>query len=191
MKRVIYVWVASMLMLTSCVVGNRDVIHQERHVGEFHSISIDDVADVNIRPGESHKVVVITDENLQHYVLTKTRNNVLYISIKTKKGFVPTKLVVDVQLPELRSLDLNGVGEVKISDGSATDLSISLSGVGNIEARNYQIENVTIRHSGVGEATIWATNSLSGTLSGVGEIRYKGNPEVSVKVSGVGKVKKL
>jgi hypothetical protein len=191
MKRIIYVLIASVFMLTSCVVGDGDIIHQERHVRDFNGISIDDVGDVKIYPGESFKVVVITDDNLQRYVVTETKNNVLHISIKSRKGFVKTKLLIEVHLPELQSLNVNGVGDVRLSDGNATDLAISLSGVGNIDARNYQIENVSIKHSGVGEVKIWATNSLSGTLSGVGDICYKGNPAVSVKVSGVGKVKKL
>jgi len=191
MERIIFILITSVLILTSCTIGDGDVIRQERHVRGFDAISVDGVADVNIRPGEDYKVVVITDENLQYRILTETRNNVLYISIKSRKGFSSTKLVVDVHLPELQRLDLSGVGDVRIADGSATDLAISLSGVGNIDAQNYRIENVNIRHSGVGDVKIWATHTLDGTLSGVGNIRYKGNPTVSVKVSGIGKVREL
>ena len=191
MKRVIFILITSLFVLTACTIGDGDVVRQERHVSEFNGISVDGVANVNIRPGEDYKVIVITDDNLQHRVLTETRNNVLYISIKSWKGVRATKLVVDVHLPELQSLDLSGVGDVRIADGSATDLVISLSGVGDVDAQNYRVENVDIHHSGVGDMKIWATHSLVGTLSGVGDIRYKGNPTVSVKVSGVGKVREL
>jgi len=191
MKKIIFIWITSMFVLTSCVVGDGVIVRQERRVSDFNGISIEDVGDVNIRTGESYKVVVTTSDNLQHYVLTETRNNVLYISIKSKKGFVRAKFVIDVQLPELHSLNLSGVGDVRISEGSAAGLAITLSGVGAIDAQNYRIENATVRHSGVGEIKIWVTDSLSGSLSGVGNIRYKGNPAVSVNVSGVGKVSKL
>ena len=191
MKKIIFIWITSMFVLTSCVVGDGVIVRQERRVSDFNGISIEDVGDVNIRTGESYKVVVTTSDNLQHYVLTETRNNVLYISIKSKKGFVRAKFVIDVQLPELHSLNLSGVGDVRISEGSAAGLAITLSGVGAIDAQNYRIENATVRHSGVGEIKIWVTDSLSGSLSGVGNIRYKGNPVVSVNVSGVGKVSKL
>ena len=191
MKKIIFIWITSMFVLTSCVVGNGEIVRQERRVSDFNGISIEDVGDVNIRTGESYKVVVITDDNLQHYVLTEVRNNILYISIKSKKGLVRTKFVIDVQLPELHSLNLSGVGDVKISEGSAADLAITLSGVGDIDAQNYRIENATVRHSGVGDIKIWVSDSLNGSLSGVGNIRYKGNPAVSVNVSGVGKVSKL
>jgi hypothetical protein len=191
MKRIIFIWITSMFVLTSCVVGDGDIVLQERQVREFNGISLEDVGDVNIYPGENFKVVVTTDDNLQRYVVTETKNNILHISIKSKKMFARAKYTVDVCLPELHSLTSNGVGDVKIAEGSATDLAITLSGVGDIDAINYQIENVTINHSGVGDVKIWAAQSLSGTLSGVGNIRYKGNPTVSVKVSGVGKVKSL
>jgi len=191
MKRIIFVLITSLFVLTACTIGNGDVIRQERQVRGFNGLSVEGVADVNIRPGEDYKVVVITDENLQNRVITETRNNVLHISIKSRKGFNSTKLIVEVHIPELKSLDLSGVGDVLIADGSATDLSISLSGVGDINAQNYRIENGTIHHSGVGDVKIWATHSLGGTLSGVGNILYKGNPTVNVKVSGVGKVREL
>ena len=191
MKRFFFIWVASLLVLTSCVIGDGDIVRQERRVRDFNSISLEDVGDVHIRTGESYKVVVTTDDNLQNYVLTETKNNVLYIKVKSKKRIVRTKFKVDVCLPELHNLNLSGVGDVIIAEGSAAALTISLSGVGDIDARNYRLENVTVKHSGVGDVKIWVTESLSGTLSGVGDIRYKGNPTVNVKVSGVGKVSKL
>jgi len=191
MKKSVFVLFTSMLVLASCTIGNGDVVRQERQVRAFNGISVEGVADVNIQPGDDYKVVVITDENLQHRVITETRNNVLNISIKSRKGFNPTKLIIDIHLPELQSLNLSGVGDVRIADGSATDLAITLSGVGDINALNYRIENVFVKHSGVGDVKIWATHSLEGTLSGVGNIRYKGNPTVNVKVSGVGNVREL
>jgi hypothetical protein len=135
-------------------------------------------------------VVVTTDNNLQEFVLVEVKNDVVHINTKSNPNFRPTKLIVDVHLPELQSISLNGVGNVKLSDGNASDLKISLSGVGNIDAQNYQVENIVITQSGVGNSKIWATNSLSGTLSGVGNISYKGDPTITVNVSGVGKINK-
>ena len=191
MKKSVLVLITGVLVLTSCTIGNGDVIREERRISGFNSISVVGVANVNIRPGADYRVVVITDENVQSRVVTETRNNVLYINIKSKKGIKSNQLTVDVQLPELQSLNLIGVGDVSITNGSATDLAISLAGVGSINAQNYRVENVNIRHAGVGDVRIWATHSLDGALSGVGNIRYKGNPTVSVRVSGVGKVSAL
>ena len=194
-----------MLFLTSCVFdisgikGDGNVVSQERTASGFYGISIDGVANVNVRHGEDYRVVVTTDNNLQEFVFVEVKNGVLHINTKTKTktktntntNLKPTKFIVDVHLPELQSITLNGVGNVKLSEGNASDLKISLSGAGNIDAQNYQVENIFITQSGVGNSKIWATNSLSGALSGVGNISYKGNPTVNIKVSGVGKVNRL
>ncbi|MCL2289742.1 MAG: DUF2807 domain-containing protein [Bacteroidetes bacterium] len=192
MKRIVLLLFTSMLFLTACdKAGNGDVVSQERMANDFNGIVIDGVANVNVHSGEDYKVIVTTDINLQSKVLVEVKNNVLYIGTKSIKSFKPTKLIVDVHLPELQSINLKGVGNVKLSNGEASSLQISLSGAGGIDAQNYQVENVVINHSGVGDAKIWVTTSLSGTLSGVGDIYYKGNPIINVSVSGVGKLKKL
>ena len=171
--------------------GDGNIVSQERTASGFSGITVDWVANVNVYIGEDYKVVVTTDDNLQAIVLTEVENNILYITEESKMNSKPTKLIVDVYLPELKSIDLRGVGNVNLSNGNASDLEISLSGVGNIDAQNYQIQHVTINHSGVGNAKIWVTDSLKGSLSGVGKISYKGNPTIAVNVSGVGKVNKL
>jgi hypothetical protein len=182
---------ASVLFLTSCtgIKGNGNIVSQERAASGFYGLTIDGVGNVNVHPGEDYKLEVTTDDNLQEFVLVEVKNSVLHID--TKSNLRPTKLIIDVHLPDLQSVSINGVGNVKLSNGNASDLEISLSGVGNLDAQNYEVENVTIKQSGVGNSTVWATNSLNGTLSGVGNVRYKGNPTVNVNVSGVGKVNKL
>ena len=196
MKRVAFVLFTSMLFLASCIFpingikGDGNVVSQERTASGFYDISIDGAANVNVQHGEDYKVVVTTDNNLQEFVLVEVKNDVVHINTEPHTNLKPTKLIVDVHLPELQSISLKGVGNVKLFDGNASDLKISLSGVGNVDAQNYQVENVVITQSGVGNSKIWATNSLSGTLSGVGNISYKGNPAVNVNVSGVGKVNK-
>jgi len=193
MKRIVFVLLASMWFLTSCVgiKGSGNVVSQERVASDFYGLILSGVASVNVHPGEGYKVEVTTDDNLQEFILVEVKDSVLYITSKEHTNLRPTKLIVDVHLPELQSITLSGVGNVTVSNGSASNLKIVLTGVGNIDTQNYQVENVTIQNSGVGSAKIWATTSLSGTLSGVGSVSYKGTPEVSVSISGVGKVNKL
>ena len=196
MKRVVFVLFTSMLFLTSCffplngIKGDGNVVSQERTASGFYGISINGAANVNVQHGEDYKVVVTTDNNLQKFVLVEVKNDIVHINTEPNTNLKPTKLIVDVHLPELQSINLQGVGNVKLSEGTSSDLKITLSGVGNVDAQDFQVENVVITQSGVGNSKIWATNSLSGTLSGVGNISYKGNPTVNVNVSGVGKVNK-
>jgi len=193
MKRIVFLLGTSFLLFTSCdgIEGSGHVVSQERMAAGFQDLSVNGVANVQVQIGERYKVEVTTDDNLQDYVFVEVKNNVLHIDTKSEVHLRPTKLIIDVCMPALQSINLQGVGNVKLLNGNASDLAISLSGVGNIDAQNYQVQNVSINHSGVGKATIWATSSLNGTLSGVGSIQYKGDPEVHVQVSGIGKVNRL
>jgi hypothetical protein len=170
--------------------GNGNVISQERTAEGFNGITLDGVGNVNVHIGGNYRVVVITDSNLQDRVLTAVNGNTLRIT-QGSGSFNPTELTIDVYLPDLTNISLNGAGNFIINDGNASALTLSISGVGNINAQNFQVQNVVITHSGVGNVRIWATNSLNGTLSGVGTIRYKGNPTINVNRTGLGNISQL
>ena len=186
------VFLATMIMgfFTGCDIGNGNVIIQERTVEGFNGITLDGAGNVNIHTGENYKVVVTTDSNLQDRVLTTVNGNILFITQRSG-SFNAKELTIDVYLPELTSVSLNGAGNFTINSGNTLELTFSLSGAGNINAQNFQVHNVNITHSGVGNARIWATNSLNGTLSGVGNIRYRGNPTINVNRTGIGSITPL
>ncbi|MDR2602217.1 MAG: DUF2807 domain-containing protein [Spirochaetaceae bacterium] len=175
---------------TGCNIGDGNIISQERTVEGFNGVKLDGVGDVNVHTGENYKVVVTTDSNLQDRVLAAVNGNILCIDQKSGQ-FNAKELTIDVYLPKLSSISLNGTGNFTINSGNASELTFSLSGTGNIDAQNFQVQNINITHSGVGNAKIWATNSLNGTLSGVGDIRYKGNPIINVNKTGVGNITPL
>jgi hypothetical protein len=175
---------------TGCDIGNGNVIDQDRTVEGFNGIKLDGVGDVKVHTGENYRVVVTTDSNLQDRVLTTVNGNILRITQRSG-SFNATRLTIDVYLPELTSISLNGAGNFTVNSGDASELNLSLSGTGNINAQNFEVQNVTITHSGVGNARIWATNTLNGNLSGVGNILYKGNPTINVNRTGVGNFKPL
>ena len=171
--------------------GNKEIVTMEREVTPFHSVKLAGVGNVQISFSETPKVVVTTDSNLQEVVLVETKNEVLIITLESKKSIKPSKLELEVWLPKLQKVQISGVGDVNIAAGKAESLDITLSGVGSLKAAEYEVENVEIKLSGVGSASIWASQSLSGTLSGVGSLKYKGDPQMSVRNSGVGSVKKV
>ena len=145
---------------------------------------------VTVHTGENYMVVVTTDSNLHDRVLTAVNGNTLRITQRSG-SFNAKELTIDVYLPELTRISLNGAGNFTVNSGNASELTVSLFGTGNINAENFQVQNINIAHSGVGNAKIWAINSLNGTLSGVGNIRYRGSPTVNVNRTGVGDIKPL
>jgi len=183
---------------TGCKMGNGNVtsqertnlISQEKTAEGFNDIELDGVGNVNVYPGENYRVIVTTDSNLQDRVVTTVNGSTLQITQKSGP-FKSTELTIDVYLPELKSITLDGAGEFKINDGEAFELDLSLSGTGSIDAQYFKAQNITITHSGVGTSKIWATDTLNGNLSGVGKILYKGNPTIHVNKTGVGTIEPL
>ena len=183
--------VAFIGFLAACNIGSQGVTSQERPIAGFNAIILDGVGNMNIHPGENHKVVITTNSNLLERVVTTVNNNTLTVTQRRAGTFRASELTIDVYLPELKAVSLSGVGKITINGGNAAELTLSLSGTGSVDAQNFQVQNVSINHSGVGTARIWVTNSLTGTLSGVGNILYRGNPAINVNRTGIGRVEPL
>jgi len=179
------------LILIGDIRGNGSIESQERSVSNFHSVVLDGVGDVNIHFAENYRVVVTTDSNIQDIVVVRANGNDLHIETRQHTIFNTSKLVIDVYLPELRSIKLRGVGSITMYGGAASDLEMVLSGVGNIKAQNYNVENVNVTLSGVGDIKTWATKTLSGKISGVGDVYYRGTPAISVHTNITGSVKSM
>jgi len=183
---------------SGCHLGNGNVTSQERTnvISEektaegFNGITLIGVGNVNVHPGENYRVIVTTGSNLQDRVITTVDGKTLQITQKSG-SFNSTELTIDVYLPELKNITLDGAGKFKVHAGETSELDLSISGTGNIDAQNFQVQNITITHSGVGTSKIWATDTLNGNLSGVGKILYKGNPAIHVNKTGVGTIEPL
>ena len=190
-NRLFFAFLAILLLgfMSSCIVmPNSDVVSEERaRTGDFNIISSDGVGNINVHFGDNFRVIVTTNGNLQYRVLATVNNNTLRIT-QSPGRFDPTKLIVDVHLPELKSISLHGAGNITINNGSASEFNMALTGTGNIYAQNFQVQDLTITHSGVGTARIWATNSLRGNHSGVGNILYRGNPTKNIISTGIGNI---
>jgi hypothetical protein len=177
--------------LNDKINGNGNITSTDRTVTGFTGILLEGAGDINIHFSANFKVIVTTDSNIQDIVTIEVTNNLLYVDEKRGDGINPTKLVIDVYLPELENITLKGAGNIKIDNGNSSTLSLILSGAGNIEAQNYRIENVNVILSGTGNIKTWVTNNLSGNISGVGNIYYKGNPTKNVIITGIGNIKEL
>jgi len=188
-----------LILLSGCYIsinshkdGNGNVTSQERAIRNFDCVILNGIGDVNIHFDDYYRVEVITDSNIQDMIITKVNGNNLYIETANNFGFEPTKLIINVYLPELKNVKLKGVGNIVIANGKASHFEMELSGVGNIDAKNYNVENVNVSLSGVGDIKTWVTRKLTGKISGVGDVYYKGNPTIiDVDTNITGKVKKM
>jgi hypothetical protein len=187
----LFVIIAGLFISCYSFCGNGDIVSQERNIEGFNGVVLEGIGDINIHFSENYRVTVTTDSNIQNLVIAKANDTILYIDEKRVEGFRPTELIIDVYMPVIKSIVLKGVGNIHISNGNGSDLTIELSGVGNINAQNYQVENGIVKLTGVGDVKIWAAITLNGSLDGVGNISYKGNPTMNIRTKGFGKVEPI
>ena len=109
------------------VSGNGKVVKEERNLSGFHEIAVKNAIKLVITQGNTEKVVVETDENIQPYLVTEVVNGSLNIGMKGNINQVNT-LNVYVTAKELSSLESSSAAKI-ISEGSikAKDMTISSS----------------------------------------------------------------
>ena len=168
------------------------VLSRERELKDFYGVTLEGAGNVNIYLAEDYRVVVTTGNNNHDIITTKVHGNKLCIDEKRNRCGDSTKLTVDIYMPELNTVSLQGVGTIRIINGKTSNFEINLSGVGTIDAQNFEAEDVVVNLSGTGDIKTWASKSLSGKLSGIGDVMYKGMPEKrNVNRTGIGTVKTL
>ena len=206
-----------LLSMSSCIpdkiTGSGSITSENRTVSStsFTEIRIEGSMNVNVKQGDSVKIVARDYANLLPYLETRVSGNTLVIAYRDNTWLNNTQGEVTVTMPKLTNVELSGSGDVgtigafnftdlglSISgsgnfsfSGSAKNLNAKISGSGNVRAFDMPTENATVKISGSGNVQVNATRLLDATISGSGDIVYKGTPSVNTSVTGSGRVKKF
>ncbi|MGQ4650606.1 GIN domain-containing protein [Lyngbya aestuarii] len=194
----------------SGVRGSGIVKTESREAHEFSSISSKSVGRVTVQQTGKESLKITADDNILPLLESYVADNVLYLTIEKDANFNPTRPIeFVVEVKNLESLNINGVGTVEAKDiqgkrlsisldgvgsmtiaGSVDVLELTLSGVGSFHGEEFKTKQATVRNSGVGSAVVNVSENLDATVSGVGSVEYIGSPQVQKTVEGVGTVKK-
>ena len=206
-----------LLSMSSCIpdkiTGSGSITSENRTVSStsFTEIRIEGSMNVNVKQGDSVKIVARDYANLLPYLETRVSGNTLVIAYRDNAWLNNTQGEVTVTMPKLANVELSGSGDVgtigafnftdlglSISgsgnfsfSGSAKNLNAKISGSGDIRAFDMPTENATVKISGSGNIQVNVTRLLDATISGSGDIVYKGAPSVNTSVTGSGRVKKF
>lgn len=196
--------------LNPSIVGSRNVISQNRSGAVFHSISANGSFQVYIEQGSFYNISVRTDDNIMQYLETTVENGILNIGFRRGYNVSPSLTEVYVTTPSLRSVYLNGSGNVfgqnninadileLIINGSgniflngfADYLRVAVNGSGNIRTSGLNVRNADINITGSGNVEVAVANELNATITGSGDIYYSGNPRLSLNIAGSGRVRR-
>lgn len=153
--------------------GNGNVISEERSVGTFTGIELDNSVDVFITKGNSNTIVVKADENLLPIISTKVSDGVLEIS--TKKSFTRAeKLEVHVSMSSIDRINNSGSGNISCKGGiPGNNLHIHINGSGDLEG-DFDVKNMELKINGSGDAVISGVRGqLQIQISGSGDVEVE------------------
>jgi len=207
---------AAMALLLAGCDGARDdtdrgpPVSEHRDVGSFDSISLEGAARLEINIGEPMSVLVSGNQKAVARVETSVSGGTLRIKNKARDWVIRNnpRLTVQVTLPKLESLELEGGTDVSLAGLHGGDTTIKAAGAVNIEAHG-ELDELTVRLAGAGHADLSKLavtdakvtvdgvgsvivnprESLDATMNGVGAIFYTGSPrKVNTRMNGVGTI---
>lgn len=223
------------LAFTACekVRGEGPIVTENRNVSDFSGIDLRSEADLYYRAGPDYTVVVSGQQNVLDVLETYTSEGKLVIryrgdvrvrshdrlhiqvtapavnrlkvrgsgDIMTSGPLSPSRLDLDVdgsgdiRVSELAANHLDaevvGSGSIRVAGGTATDVETLISGSGDIDLAGVQASEATTVTSGSGDTRLHVTNRLKSTISGSGDVFYRGTPTIETHISGSGRVVKL
>lgn len=175
----------------SGIRGQGDIIQKELDVSDFDGFTLAINADVKVRSGASHEMVVKAQANIIDNIELKMNDGHLRITydrpISRSKG-----ITIYLTVPALDKVTVSGSGKIK---GEGTfknldDLALAVSGSGDIDLV-LQAREVKTSISGSGTLRLAGTaNRLAANVSGSGNVRAAELrvADAKISVSGSGNV---
>lgn len=124
--------------------GNGDITDQSREISAFTSVSSSNAIKVELIKGNTPKVVVRTDSNLQDHIKTEIKGSELKIYIK---GSIRkySEMTVFVTFTELDALKTSSASDMVCKDKiTANKFSARSSSASSIKLENLQAKNVEV-----------------------------------------------
>jgi hypothetical protein len=195
----------------SKIIGNGNIVTREISVQAFDALSATGVFELKLSQGNKEQLKIEADENLQELFEINSEGSNLKINMHKNVNFSSKKKIkVYVTFRNLKSMDLNMVGNVSTGDKlNFTNLKLDNSSVGSVDlditAQDLDIhnksvgtmtlsgkaQNAVIRHSGVGsfKATNLVVQTMDIEASGVGSADVNAEKQLKVRDSFLGRVR--
>ncbi len=155
---------------TESVIGNGNVVSEERSIGNFDELKVSSGIDVFIKQGSDVSLMLEADENLHEVIKTEIVDNTLKIYAEKKIRKARSKKVYLVY-ENLNSIRISSAGDVEGENTLKTEnLRIHLSSAGDLKL-DLQANQVECDISSAGDARLsGTTNTLNASLSSAGDL---------------------
>lgn len=150
--------------------GKGVMIEKNYLLGTFNKIELSLDAAIELTQGTQQAIRIKGQENILEILELEIQNNTLHIGFTKNCGSLSYQtLQIQITIPELKGIDINGNGTIKTMNNIDSDaLEFNISGSGSIQAG-------------------FVTNSLTGKISGSGNMFLSGDCTSSkIAISGSG-----
>lgn len=194
-----------------CINGSGNQNTMSFQVAPFTGINIVGAADVHVRYGTTQSVTVSGHQNILNELQNDVLGNTWQIELNNDHCYRDYNLTVDIEIPELEKLGIEGSGEIDVYafpnmtqldvtiDGSGevsimdaienvSELDISITGSGEYNGYLLKTDTCTIHLNGSGDCKTYVNDLLDVTISGSGVVKYKGSPTIQSNISGSGEI---
>ena len=194
MKWTLFIFILVSLTIQSCdedgfcVNGKGSRESDEFHVSEFEGVQLSCSADIYLRQGSNHEVIIKAQPNILDEMDLSVRNDILDIDvdrcIRDHK-----QIEVYITMPTLTYLNIEGSGDVVTdNDFEIDDLELNINGSGDMDL-SIEAEDVNIDIDGSGSIVLFGSGTtLDIKIDGSGDIKAFDFPvdDCSVHVEGSG-----
>lgn len=154
-----------------------DAVTNEFGVGDFKELTINGMVDVNIYRGDEYAVELIGDSDEKEKYRVYTRGDELIVEYKNERRFVwrkdlsLDKMKINIVMPELNKLEVNGAGTVTMQNFTEDDLDIEVNGAVELDA-NIHVRSLTVDLNGASELELEGDGTtLEANLAGASTLR--------------------
>ena len=158
------------------VRGSGNVVKQERDVGNFTGVSVSSGIDLTVKQGDKCALVIEADDNLQEYIISEVKENVLHIYVKRNTNIRESHgMDAHVTVSDLNKLSVSGGGDVQSLNIIKSDkLSIDVSGGGDLSF-DLTANQLDCDISGGGDISLdGGIGELDASISGGGDLQFEG-----------------
>ena len=169
--------------------GSGNLVTQEREVDSFVNIDAGGSFDVDVKVGPKTSVKLTFDDNIIDLIDTRVRGKTLHID-SDKSYSTDKRCKVEITVPLLESVSLNGSGDLDIQDLKGDLFECDVNGSGDVVATG-DVDELDVDIQGSGDVDVYAIEDFDGAVYGSGDIRYYGDPKhAHSHVAGSGSVRK-
>ena len=172
------------------IVGSGNLVTQQKDFSGFSAIQVSSGFKVEISKSSFYSISITADDNIIDYIQVLKTGNTLHLGLQMG-SYQSTTLQVEIELPELNSLELSG-GTSGTTEGfsSSEPFVVELSGASKLEMQDINVGDFQVELSGASRLTAEGSgNDLLLIVSGASNLDLTNFPvtDTNLSLSGASK----